>query len=255
MFWNYWNIIWIHKINPHLSISSLDQTPPEYLRLCWNTFPVAGGQAFELKKRHKQERYVDEPRAMEGKELQGLPGVLCASQRDGMGCSSYSPATYWSHRSISAPDFCITRQAKNDTTEGGTINEYLPYVQIILLASLKRRIPFGDDPSKFKRCDLKNNSKNIQMVMEAENCNGFIPKTKETFAGYQVQLFDKPIPAFSLTTCTLVISTCCQRNNPTAKDQVQAEQVTRQHRHSFQWPPCACIQARKMPQKLQNRSS
>lgn len=114
---------------------------------------------------------------------------------------------------VSAPqtpqrsDFYITRQAKSDTAEGGGANEYLPYVQIILLASLKRRIPFGDDPSKFKRCDLQNNSKNIQMVMEAENYNGFMPKTEEKFADYQVQLLDKPIPAFSLTTCTLVIST------------------------------------------------
>lgn len=56
------------------------------------------------------------------------------------------------------------------------------------------------------------------MVIEAENCNGFIPKTKKTFADYKAQLFDKLILAFSPMTCTLVISICCQRNKPMMKD-------------------------------------
>lgn len=56
------------------------------------------------------------------------------------------------------------------------------------------------------------------MVIEAENCNGFIPKTKKPFADYKVQLFDKGVLAFRPMICTLLMSTCCQRNNPMTKD-------------------------------------
>lgn len=98
------------------------------------------------------------------------------------GCSTLQPC-YEFHKSIGAQQYkltgCLYHETGKDFHCRGRVNEYLPYVQIILLASLKRRIPFGDDTSKFKRCDLKNNSKNIQMVIEAENCTGFIPKTKK----------------------------------------------------------------------------
>lgn len=41
------------------------------------------------------------------------------------------------------------------------------------------------------------------MVIEAENCNGFIPKTKKTLPDYKGQLFDKLILAFSPMICYL----------------------------------------------------
>lgn len=118
----------------------------------------------------------------------GLPRKLCALQRDDTGCSTLQ-SCYISHKTISAREYELTGFLYQKTGQElhcrGNMNEYLPYVQIILLASLKRRIPFGDDTSKFKRCDLKNNSKNIQMVIEAENCNGFIPKTKKNIGRLQ----------------------------------------------------------------------
>lgn len=108
----------------------------------------------------------------------GLPCKPRTLQKADISCTKLQ-SCYTLQKSSSAQEYELTGFLYYKTGKElhcrGNVNEYLPYVQIILLASLKRRIPFGDDTSKFKRCDLKNNSKNIQMVIEAENCNGFIP--------------------------------------------------------------------------------
>lgn len=95
-----------------------------------------------------------------GKETRskGLPRQLGTLQGDGTGWSTLR-SRYTFHKPISVQQselagFLYHRTGKELHCRGN-INEYLPYVQIILLASLKRRIPFGDDTSKFKRCDLK----------------------------------------------------------------------------------------------------
>lgn len=60
-------------------------------------------------------------------------------------------------------------------------------MQIILLASLKRRIPLGEDTSKFKRWDLRNTAKKIRLFLQIKKPNismssNFISKKQFSFS-------------------------------------------------------------------------